>query len=118
MEPVSNNTLPEHTQVKRRRRHSPAFRARVVAACAEPGVSIAAVARHYQLNANLIHKWRKAIVAGCNPTLEPPGFLALPLPANVTDSDQQVTLSIGELTIQWPLSHINQVVLWLKALQS
>ena len=117
MDTVSNNTLPERTKVKRRR-HSPEFRANVVAACCEPGVSIAAVARHYQLNANLIHKWRKAIAPGRNLTPEPPSFLALPLSTTVTDSDSKVTLTIGELTIQWPLSHINQAVPWLKALQS
>lgn len=117
MDTISNNTLPEPAHAKRRR-HSPAFRARVVAACAEPGVSIAAVARHYQLNANLIHKWRKAIAVGSNPTPEPPGFLALPLSNTATDSERQVTLTLGELTIQWPLSHINQAVPWLKTLQS
>ncbi len=118
METVSNNTLPELTQVKRRRRHSPAFREKVVAACAQPGVSIAAVARHYQLNANLIHKWRKTIAVGSNPTPEPPGFLALPLSNTVTDPDSKVTLTLGELIIQWPLSHIHHAVPWLKALQS
>ena len=118
MEPVSNNTLPEFEPVQRRRRHSPDFKARVLAACAEPGASIAAVARHYQLNANLIHKWRKAPKGDYMAIAEPPGFLALALPATVTDADRQVTLSIGELTVQWPLSHINQAVPWLKALQS
>ncbi len=117
METVSNNTLPKLTQVKRRCRHSPAFREKVVAACSEPGVSIAAVARHYQLNADLVHKWRKAKASGSNPTSEPPGFLALPLSNTVTDS-HQVTLTLGELIIQWPLSHIHQAVPWLKTLQS
>ncbi len=85
METVSNNTLPARTKVKRRR-HSPEFRAKVVVACAQPGASIAAVAQQYQLNANLVHKWRKAIASGSNPTSEPPGFLALPLSNTVTDS--------------------------------
>lgn len=116
MDTVSNNALPARTKVKRRR-HSPEFRAKVVAACAQPGASIAAVAQQYQLNANLVHKWRKAIASGSNPTSKPPGFLALPLSNTVTDS-HKVTLTLGELIIQWPLSHIHQAVPWLKALQS
>jgi len=116
MDTTSSNTLPVHAPVKRRR-HSPEFRAKIVAACTQPGVSIAAVARQYQLNANLVHKWRKAQVVDSNSTPEPPGFLALPRPNTVTDV-HQVTLTLGELTIQWPLNHIHQAVPWLKALQS
>jgi transposase len=41
----------------RRRRHSAAFKAKAVRACMHPGVSIAAVALHYQLNANLLRRW-------------------------------------------------------------
>jgi transposase len=118
MDIVSNNTLPELTSIKRRRRHSPAFKAGVLAACTEPGASVAAVARHYQLNANLVHKWRKSAGDDFNQTPEPPGFLALPMSPAVADTDGKVTLTIGELTIQWPISHINQAVPWLKALQS
>ena len=60
MESISNKSIPEHPPVKRhRRRHSPAFKAEVLAACVEPGASIAAVAQRYQINANLVHKWRK-----------------------------------------------------------
>jgi transposase len=57
MESISNNTLPELSSVKRhRRRHSPTFKAEVLAACDEPGASIAAVAQRYQVNVNLVHK--------------------------------------------------------------
>jgi transposase len=41
----------------RRRRHSQTFKAEAVAACRQPGVSIAAVALRYQLNANLLRRW-------------------------------------------------------------
>ena len=41
----------------RRRRHSQAFKAEAVAACKQPGISIAAVALRYQLNANLLRRW-------------------------------------------------------------
>jgi transposase len=41
-----------------RRRWSEAFKRRVVAEAAEPGVSVASVARRHDLNANLLFNWR------------------------------------------------------------
>ena len=45
--------------LRKRRRHSEEFRARVVAACQEPGVSVASVALANGLNANLVRRWIK-----------------------------------------------------------
>ena len=120
MEPISNNTRPELSSVKRhRRRYSPTFKAEVLAACDEPGASIAAVAQRYQVNANLVHKWRKAARDSAGSPTQSPEFVPIPLAmAAPGDPDVRVTLTLGELTIQWPLSHINQAVSWLKALQS
>ena len=42
---------------RQRRRHLPEFRASVIQACLQPGVSIAAVALANGLNANLVRKW-------------------------------------------------------------
>ena len=41
----------------RRKRHSAAFKAEAVKACLQPGVSVAAVALHYRLNANMLRTW-------------------------------------------------------------
>ena len=41
-----------------RRRHSDELKAKVLAACAEPGTSISGVALAHGLNANLVRKWR------------------------------------------------------------
>ena len=41
-----------------RRRHGAEFKAKVLAACNEPGASIAGVALAHGLNANLVRKWR------------------------------------------------------------
>lgn len=43
-----------HVNTKQRRRHSAAFKAEVLAACAEPGASVAAVAMAFKLNDNLV----------------------------------------------------------------
>jgi transposase-like protein len=48
-----NLTLPP----VRRRRHSTESKAQAVKACMQPGISIAAVALHYRLNANLLRRW-------------------------------------------------------------
>jgi transposase-like protein len=47
------------TKKRRRRTHSTALKAEVLAACAEPGASVAAVAMAHGLNTNLVHKWRR-----------------------------------------------------------
>lgn len=43
--------------LRRRRTHSPAFKAEVVRCCDQPGISIAAVALANGLNANLVRRW-------------------------------------------------------------
>jgi transposase len=45
---------------RRRRRHTDEFKAQVVAACLQPGVSIAGVALANGLNANLLRNWVQA----------------------------------------------------------
>jgi transposase len=48
-----------HSKGAPRRRHSDELRAQVVAACAQPGASVAAIAQAHGLNAKLVHKWRR-----------------------------------------------------------
>jgi transposase len=47
-----------HPNSGHRRRHSSDLKAKVLAACAEPGASISGVALAHGLNANLVRKWR------------------------------------------------------------
>jgi len=42
-----------------RRRHPAELKNKVLAACEQPGASVAAVAQAHGLNANLVHKWRR-----------------------------------------------------------
>jgi transposase len=67
-----------------RRRHPAELKAKVLAACDEPGASVAAVAQAHGLNANLVHKWRRrrearpmASAAGVTPA----GVPELPSPS-------------------------------------
>jgi transposase-like protein len=77
---------------RRRRRHSASFKAAVIEACNQPGVSIAAVALANGLNANLLRKWvqraerSEASESGERPFHDPssdpsPAFVPLALPA-------------------------------------
>ena len=50
-----------HSETPIRRTHSPEFKARVLAACRQPGASIAAVALAHGVNANVVHKWLAGI---------------------------------------------------------
>lgn len=103
-------------KAKRRRRHSPEFKRKVVDESCEPGVSIAGVARDYQINANLLHKWRRELLsAGCD------GFVRIPVVGNVGSevkpNGEIVRVELpGGITVHWPLHRIRESVDWLKAM--
>ena len=48
-----------HSKSAPRRQHSAELKAKVLAACEEPGASISGVALAHGLNANLVRKWRE-----------------------------------------------------------
>jgi len=50
--------MPESSRVKRRQWREE-FKRQIVAEASAPGVSVASVARRYELNANLIFNWRR-----------------------------------------------------------
>lgn len=96
-----------HTKPASRRRHSVEVKAKVLAACDEPGASVAAVAHAYGLNANLVHKWRRSL--DIKSLSSPAGeaateFVALPLaPApSATGLAASSVTGMAELTAQPP----------------
>ncbi len=100
---------------KTRRKHSHAFKAMVVKACSEPGNSTAGVAQKYQLNANLIHKWRRDFER--QPTEH---FISLPAPAlpspeEMADKTVRIELPNGAV-LHWPADRMMDSVVWLKAM--
>lgn len=116
-----------HVNQKPRRRHSEQFKAQVLAACAEPGASISAVALSFGVNANLVHQWRrgrgfKAIQAVAPVAMRKPAaqFVALSLPppqtAPATPAEAiRVELKRGALGVNvvWPLSAAADCASWL-----
>ncbi|MHA7856416.1 IS66-like element accessory protein TnpA [Marinobacter shengliensis] len=118
MDQLSVNTPPTSSKATRRQ-YTPEFRAKIVALAEQPQTSVAAVAQAHQLNANLVHKWRRAakkpVAADSG---DSPAFLSLPATASPSAAlgGGTVRLEIRGLTIDWPLSAIDRAIPWLKAL--
>lgn len=121
-----------HVKQKPRRRHDDQFKAQVLAACAEPGASVSAVARSFGVNDNLVHQWRRgrgykpnaAATAQASGQAQPQ-FVALALPAPseaaapMPDAAPQVIcmeLKRGALAVSvtWPIAASGESAAWLR----
>lgn len=118
---------------RRRRKHSAEFKAKVVAACRRPGVSVAAVALANGLNANLLRRWvvteEQAQPANAIDTVGAPAarlevptrsFIPLQLEAPVGKSEQPISVELrrGAIVVKlaWPLSAAADCAAWLREL--
>ncbi|MGE8453727.1 MAG: IS66-like element accessory protein TnpA [Pseudomonadales bacterium] len=115
-------------QPTRRRRHSKEFKAQVVRAAMQPNVSIAAVALHYRLNANMVRSWvatqeeldaaeeaRKLM--GAPPVEFVPLQLQLETPGvapGPTEIQIEVRRGAATVTVRWPVSAASDCALWLQ----
>ena len=123
------NTIEQEAPAgrRRRRRYSREFKAQVVAACQGPGVSIAAIALHHKLNANLLRRWVDqaevnvpALIAGGEVAGQPvatPAFVPVPLESrNVRSTEIRVEVRRADqsITVSWPTSEAAQCVAWLR----
>lgn len=105
-----------------RRRYSAATKAQVVAACDEPGASVAKVALAHGINANVVHRWRRLTREGKAAPARTGEFIALPLmlaPETAPASeDIRVELRRGPLTmtITWPTSAAADFAAWTREL--
>ena len=114
-------------QPVRRRRHSKEFKAEVMRAAMQPHVSVAAVALHYRLNANLVRSWitRQAKREGGKQTshstdVSPAEFVPLQLATVPTAAaapgsiEVEVRRGATTITIRWPLSAASDCGAWLQ----
>lgn len=122
--------MEENREVKpvRRRRHCAAFKAEAVKACMQPGVSIAAVALHYRLNANLLRRWvsdhetqAPDAVTPASKTMpvQPAGFVPLQLnlpdtAASTPDIVIEIRRGAAMVTVRWPGSAAAECATWLQ----
>lgn len=111
------NTSDDQSGRRRRRQHSAEFRAKVVAACSKPGVSVAAVALANGLNANLLRRWVVTEEQGAKPieavvasaaraTVESRAFIPIQVASSVTPT-QEITIELRRgatvVKVGWPL---------------
>ena len=123
------NTISNEVSAGRRRRreHSAEFKAQVVAACSQPGVSIAAVAMANGVNANLARRWlidgerRDGARLGrsASTAAVPPVFVPLQLqPAESAPADIRIELRRGAtvINVSWPSAAAAECAAWMREL--
>lgn len=108
-----------------RRKHSAEFKASVIRACRQPGVSMASVALANGLNATMVRKWVVEAERGASSgvALEIPAqsstFVALAVPhAQGSERDIRIELQRGNvrMTLEWPRESAAECAAWMREL--
>jgi len=107
-----------------RRNHPATFKAKVLAACALPGASVASVALAHGINANLVHRWRRAAAdrsrtrRGKTELAEFVPMTIAPAPVVAATEDIRIELRRGAcaVSIAWPTSAATACAGWLREL--
>jgi transposase len=129
------NTISEQVAAvgRRRRKHSDEFKAQVVAACSQPGVSIAAVSMAHGVNANLARRWifdaqhaqsgepeaGRVVSETLAPKLAlPPPFVAVSLPPDPAPAEIRIELRRGAMVVSatWPIAAASACATWMREL--
>ena len=87
----------------------------------QDGVSIAAVARRRNLNANLIHKWLKTAPDGVPAASIAPAFIPLPAPPTPSrpsraEARMEIPGANGIISVFWPCDQPQSLADLLKTL--
>lgn len=116
---------------RKRRRHAVEYRAQVVEACKQPGISVAAVALANGLNANLVRRWInehhdgvpiKSAPLRSPISLGPQATTLVPVtpqsPGMPPGEDIRIDIRRGAATVQlaWPVTQVAALGDWLKEL--
>lgn len=133
---LKTSEISSASSSRRHRTYSAQFKAELVAACQQPGVSIAALAGQHAMNANVLHRWLKehersgrhqlaahSPAAALEATSAFAAFipLQLPAPAPAPQPEAQqikVELRRGQLSmvVTWPVSAAAEFASWAAAL--
>ncbi|CAN7561765.1 IS66-like element accessory protein TnpA [Variovorax sp. LjRoot178] len=114
---------------RRRRRHSDEFKASAVAACQQPGISMAAVAMAHGINANLLRRWVREGEMQPNVAVDDkhsvdaaalagPAFVPMTVPPAVSTADIRIELRRGAMSVvvTWPASAATECAAWIREL--
>jgi transposase len=118
---------------RRRRKHSDEFKAQVVSACSQPGVSIAVVSMAHGVNANMARRriahagelerepaqTHRGFVEVAAPKLAlPPPFLPVTMPPAPAVSEIRIELHRGTISITatWPVAASSECAAWMREL--
>ena len=132
---LKNSEILTASPSRTHRTYSAQFKAELVAACGQPGVSIAALAGQHAMNANVLHRWLKEhqrsgrhqlaahspAAAAAPETVSPlAAFIALQLPAPAQQPETReikVELRRGALSmvVTWPVSAAAELASWTAA---
>ena len=130
------NTISDQQAGSRRRRrlHSDEFKADAVAACAQPGMSMAAVAMAHGINANLLRRWvheaemrpsRDVVRADADDAAKaqepktvfvPVSLPAPALPAQAPDIRVELRRGPTTVTVTWPAGAAAECAVWMREL--
>ena len=126
--------LARYSTRRTHRTYTRQFKAELVAACQQPGASIAAIARGHGMNANVLHRWLKEherngyhqLVAASSSgsavlASTAPAFIALKLPTAMQEPpacDIKVELRKGAVSmiVNWPISAAGDLAQWTRAI--
>jgi transposase-like protein len=131
---LKESEISKYSTRRIHRTYTPEFKAALVAASQEPGVSIAALAAQHGMNANVLHRWIKehrrsgchqlvsqgvAQTAGVASTV--PAFIPvqLPLPASAP-KEREITVELRKgalsMIVTWPMSATADFASWTAAI--
>lgn len=130
------NTISDQQAGPRRRRrlHSDEFKADAVAACAQPGMSMAAVAMAHGINANLLRRWvheaemrpsRDVVRADADDAakVQEPKTVFVPVslpapapPAQAPDIRVELWRGPTTVTVTWPAGAAAECAAWMREL--
>lgn len=108
-----------------RRKHSAEFKASVIRACRQPGVSMASVALANGLNATMLRKWVVEAERGAAPRvpvdmpMQPGTFVPVAMPQDQgSGRDIHIELQRGNvrITLEWPRDGAAQCAAWMREL--
>lgn len=112
---LKDSDKPRYAVRRTHRTYTAQFKAELVAACRQPGASIAAVAGAHGMNANVLHRWLKQNSDA--PHKESPAFIPIPLPVTESRSAvQEIKVEVRKgglsMTICWPASAAGEFARW------